>query len=68
MSGDERVTYKKWYDICLNADNVASEVLRDPEAKSELTVEEIRQLLREFGDDEYVTVTNDKRFVVRKGE
>lgn len=68
MSGDERVTYKKWYDICLNADNVASEVLRDAEAKSELTVEEIRQLLREFGDDEFVTVTNDKRFVVRKGE
>lgn len=60
--------FEKWKDICLKADNVASEVLRDPEAKDELTIEEMRAILRYTGDDEYVTVTNDKRIVVRKGK
>ncbi|MBO5319043.1 MAG: hypothetical protein J6B01_04445 [Ruminococcus sp.] len=59
---------EKWKDICLKAENVASEVLDCPEAKDELSVKEIRDILRWAGDDEFVTVTNDKRIVVRKGK
>lgn len=50
---------KKWKDICLNAENVASEVLRCKEAQEELTVEEIRELLHYTGDDEYVYVSDN---------
>lgn len=55
--------YVKWYNICREADNVASEVLRDPEAKEDLTAEEMRMLLHEFGDDEYVVVLDNKEII-----
>lgn len=55
--------FVKWYNICRGADNVASEVLRDPEAKEDLTPEEMRMLLHEFGDDEYVVVLDNKEII-----
>ena len=55
--------YMKWYHICKEADNVASEVLRDPEAKEDLTAEEMRRLICEFGDDEYVVVLDNKEII-----
>lgn len=55
--------FVKWYNICREADNVASEVLRDPEAQEDLTPEEMRMILHEFGDDEYVVVLDNKEIV-----
>lgn len=49
---------KKWKEIILNAENVASEVLRDPEA-DELTIQEKLWLLEWSGDDEYCTVDSN---------
>lgn len=57
---------QKWKDICLKAENVASEVLNCPEAKDDLSANELREILKWAGDDEFVVVTNDKRIVVRK--
>lgn len=55
--------FKKWYDICFSAENVASEVLNCEEAKNELSVQEFRDLFELFGDDEYVDVNDDKNIV-----
>lgn len=57
--------FEKWKDICLTADNVASKVLDCQEAKQELSAQDMREILRITGDDEYVVVTNDKRIYVR---
>lgn len=57
------VILKKWYEICLLADNVASEVLKCEEAKNDLTVDQMKMLLKYFGDDEFVTVDDDKNIV-----
>lgn len=59
----DSINWLKWYYICKEADNVASEVLRDPEAQEDLTAEEMRSLLHEFGDDEYVVVTDNKEII-----
>ena len=55
--------YMKWWNILIEADNVASEVLRDPEAQNDLTVGEMRDLLEAFGEDEYVVVTDQKEII-----
>lgn len=52
--------YIKWYNECFTADNIASEVLDCDEARKDLTKNEIENLLKVFGDDEYVTVNDDK--------
>ena len=57
--------FKKWYDECLKADNVASEVLCCDAAKRDLTVDELNQLLEIFGDIDYVYVDEHKYFVQR---
>lgn len=57
---------EKWKDICRNSENVASEVLRCEEAKSDLTAEEMRAILHWSGDDDFVYVTNDKEILPMK--
>lgn len=54
---------EKWYKQIFLADNVASEVLDCKEAREELTVEEMRELLEAFGEEDFVTVTDDKEIV-----
>ena len=54
---------KKWYDICLDADNVASEVLNCEEARAELSVDQMRYILQETGDNEFVYVNENKEII-----
>lgn len=54
---------EKWYREIFLADNVASEVLDCEEAKAELTVEEMRELIEAFGEEDFVTVTDEKELV-----
>ena len=63
MEVDIMSNLEKWKQICLKSDNVASEVLNSEEAKAELTIDEARELLRYFGDDEYIIITNDYKFI-----
>ena len=55
----EETTVEKWKRICLEADNVASEVLASEDAKNELSAEEMREILKYTGDDEFVNVSDD---------
>ena len=57
---------EKWKNICLEAENVASEVLNSDEAKAELSINEARDLLRYFGDDEFVEINDQYEFVVKE--
>lgn len=57
---------EKWKDICRNAENVASEILRCEEAKADLTAEEMRVILHWSGDDDYVYVTDNKEILPDK--
>lgn len=54
---------EKWKEICYTAENVASEVLNSEEAKAELTIDEARELLEYFGDNEYVIINDDYEFI-----
>ena len=54
---------EKWKQICLESDNVASEVLNSEEAKAELTIDEATELLNYFGDNEYVIINDDYEFI-----
>jgi hypothetical protein len=55
--------YKKWRYICLVSDTVASEILNTDEAKQQLSIAESRNLLKYFGDDEFIEITDDYEFV-----
>lgn len=55
---------EKWYKIIFLADNVASEVLDCSEARKDLSVKEMTELLVEFGESDYVTVTPEKEIIV----
>ena len=54
---------EKWKEICHAAENVASEVLNSEEAKAELTIDEARELLKYFGDDEYIIINDNYEFI-----
>lgn len=56
----------KWKYICYHSENVASEVLRCEEAKKELSIAELREILHWTGDDEFVEVTDKGDIVVLK--
>lgn len=56
---------EKWKQICLEADNVASEVLNSEEAKAELTIDEARELLKYFGDDEFIEINDNYEFIIK---
>lgn len=61
-----KTTVEKWKEICLNAENVASEVLNCDEARAELTPGEMRYILEWSGDDEYVEVDEKRNIKVRE--
>lgn len=55
---------KKWYKICLEEENVASEILNGKDARKELSVHEIRELLKIFGEDKFVEVLDDGKMKI----
>lgn len=61
----EETTVEKWKRICLEAENVASEVLASEEAKNELSAEEMREILQYTGDDEFVNVSDDGEISIK---
>lgn len=61
-----KTAVEKWKEICINAENVASEVLNCDEARAELTSGEMRYILEWSGDDEYVEVDEKRNIKVRE--
>lgn len=63
----DKTAVEKWKEICMNADNVASEVLDCDEARKELTSTEMRYILEWSGDDEFVEVDDSRHIKVKDG-
>lgn len=63
----DKTAVEKWKEICMNADNVASEVLDCDDARKELTSAEIRYILECNGDDEFLEVDNSGHIKVKDG-
>lgn len=63
----DKTAVEKWKEICMAADNVASEVLNCDDARKELTSAEIRYILECNGDDEFLEVDDSGHIKVKDG-